>query len=115
MARSSWATRSLAPRASHEFSGLEDHDSSIVITWDEDDYTGIAGCCHSPRGGHGIVLGGSQVPTIVINSQGGGAHRSHVGRTITRCWRRSSTCGTSGCLANSCKIGNNGLLTSLFH
>ena len=90
-------------------------NSSIVITWDEDDYTGIAGCCHSPRGVHGVVLGGSRVPTIVINSEGGGAHRSHVRSnhytllaTIEHLWNL-------GCLANSCKIPQSGLLTSLFH
>ena len=90
-------------------------NSSIVITWDEDDYTGIAGCCHSPRGVHGVVLGGSRVPTIVINSEGGGVHRSHVRSnhysllaTIERLWNL-------GCLANSCKIPPNGLLTGLFH
>ena len=90
-------------------------NSSIVITWDEDDYVGIAGCCHSPRGRHGVVLGGSQVPTIVINSWGGGARRSNVRSnhysllaTIEHLWNL-------GCLANSCKIGNNQLLTSLFH
>jgi hypothetical protein len=90
-------------------------DSSIVITWDEDDYSGFVGCCHSPRGRHGIVLGGSQVPTIVINSEGGGIHRTNVRSnhysllaTIEHLWGL-------GCLANSCKIPNNGLLTQMFH
>ena len=90
-------------------------DSSIVITWDEDDYSGYLGCCHSPRGRGGVVLGGSQVPTIVINSEGGGVHRLNVRSnhysllaTIEHLWGL-------GCLANSCKIPNNGLLTSLFH
>ena len=54
------------------------------------------------------------MPTIVINSWGGGAHRSNVRSnhysllaTIEHLWNL-------GCLANSCKIGNNQLLTSLF-
>lgn len=90
-------------------------NSSIVITWDEDDYVGIAGCCHSPRGVHGVVLGGSRVPLIVINSQGGGVHRSNVRSnhysllaTIEHLW-------DLGCLSNSCKIPDSGLLTELFH
>jgi Phosphoesterase family. len=90
-------------------------DSSIVITWDEDDYTSFFGCCYSPRGRMGVVLGGSKVPTIVINSRDGGRRRTDVRSnhysllaTIERLWNL-------GCLANSCKIQNSGLVTSLFH
>lgn len=42
--------------------------SSIVIVWDEDDYTAFNGCCNSPTGVNGIILGGAQVPAIVLNS-----------------------------------------------
>jgi len=89
-------------------------DSSIIITWDEDDYTGFAGCCHSPRGRHGIVLGGNRVPTIVINSDGGGRLRTNVRSnhysvlaTIEHLWGL-------GCLAHSCQIPDSRLLTPLF-
>jgi len=41
----------------------------IVIVWDEDDYSGFAGCCGSPKNTEtGAVLGGAQVPAIVISN-----------------------------------------------
>ncbi|HEV7566740.1 MAG TPA: hypothetical protein VGO31_12355 [Microbacteriaceae bacterium] len=32
---------------------------SLVIVSDEDDYSGIEGCCGSPTGKNGVVLGGA--------------------------------------------------------
>ena len=49
----------------------ETTDSSIVIVWDEDDYSAFNGCCGSPVGKGGVVLGGAQVPVIVVNSDEG--------------------------------------------
>jgi phosphatidylinositol-3-phosphatase len=43
--------------------------SAIVIAWDEDDYTGYAGCCHSPRGVNNVVLGGANAALLVITSK----------------------------------------------
>ncbi|GAC1398649.1 MAG: alkaline phosphatase family protein [Ktedonobacteraceae bacterium] len=43
--------------------------SAIVIAWDENDYTGYSGCCHSPTGVGGVTLGGADAPLIVITSK----------------------------------------------
>jgi hypothetical protein len=88
--------------------------SAIVITWDEDDYSGFAGCCGSPTGVGGVTLGGSQVPTIVLTSYhkgyrtlGVSANHYSLLATIESMWHL-------GCLANSCSIPSSGLLTPLF-
>ena len=44
-------------------------NSAIAIVWDEDDYSGYAGCCGSPVGTNGGILGGARAPAIVINSR----------------------------------------------
>src|SRR5579872_5082615 len=43
--------------------------SAIVIAWDEDDYAGYAGCCNSPTGADGGLLGGAKAPALVITSK----------------------------------------------
>ena len=45
-------------------------NSEIVIAWDENDYTGNAGCCKSPVGQSSAVLGGDRAPLLVINGSG---------------------------------------------
>jgi phosphatidylinositol-3-phosphatase len=89
----------------------QDGNSTIVITWDEDDYAGFAGTSTSPTGVDGITLGGAQVPTIVINSSGGGhvvdgdpANHYNTLATIEQAWGL-------GCLGQSCASSP---LTSLF-
>lgn len=42
--------------------------SAIVIDWDENDYGSNNGCCQSPTGVDGVVLGGGNAPLLVINS-----------------------------------------------
>ncbi|MFE3103751.1 alkaline phosphatase family protein [Nocardia tengchongensis] len=42
--------------------------SSIVIAWDENDYSGFTGGPGSPVGANGTVLGGGDAPLLVINS-----------------------------------------------
>jgi hypothetical protein len=87
-------------------------NSIIVIVWDEDDYAGTAGCCGSPDGVDGGVLGGSQVPAIVITSKNP-THQSindpfnHYSllATIEHVWGLP-------CLANACTAP--GLMTKLF-
>jgi hypothetical protein len=97
MASSAWAT-----------------PSAIVIPWDENDYSGFSGCCHSPAGVGGVTLGGGDAPLIVILSQG--AHHvadatpyNHYSllATIEKLWGL-------GCLNETCKIGASGLMTQLF-
>jgi hypothetical protein len=88
-------------------------DSAIVITWDEDDYTGFVGCCGSPVGVGDVTLGGSQVPTIVITADGKpllfNAPSNHYSllATIEKMWGLN-------CLAQACKIPASGLLTKMF-
>jgi hypothetical protein len=89
--------------------------SAIIIAWDEDDYTGHAGCCHSPTGVNGAVLGGSNAPLLVITSK----HPKHfvdstnpynhysLLATIQELWRL-------GCLESSCDFSKSELMTRLF-
>jgi hypothetical protein len=88
--------------------------SSIVIVWDEDDYAGISGCCASPTGVDGVVLGGARVPAIVLSSDGGGrtrwdgpANHYTLLATIEHLWGL-------GCLGQACDVGPRSLLTPLF-
>jgi len=88
--------------------------SAIVIAWDEDDYSGFAGCCGSPTGAGGGVLGGARAPVIVVTSRGGehhvfdrpANHYTLLG-TIQELW-------DLGCLANTCKLDESQLMTGLF-
>jgi hypothetical protein len=89
-------------------------DSSIVIVWDEDDYSAITGCCNSPTGVDGVVLGGAQVPAIVLNSRGDDSSRVNSAANhytmlaaIERLWNL-------GCINESCSV-NGRHLARLFH
>jgi hypothetical protein len=87
--------------------------SSLVIVWDEDDYAGIDGCCGSPTGNGGVVLGGAHAPLIVLNSTGRGqsvavaANHYSLLATIESLWHL-------GCINNTCSIGPSGQLGDLF-
>jgi hypothetical protein len=88
--------------------------SAIVIVWDEDDYAGFAGCCESPVGADGVVLGGANAPALVVTSREARPqkvdapfnHYSLLG-TIEKLWHL-------GCLGNTCDIHGSGLMTGLF-
>src|SRR6202030_1120260 len=43
--------------------------SALVVMWDENDYSSANGCCHSPTGVNGIVLGGSNAPALGLTSR----------------------------------------------
>ena len=88
--------------------------AAIVVAWDEDDYAGFSGCCESPRGENGVVLGGANAPAFVVTSRGGHAMKSNVAfnhysllATIEHIWGL-------GCLGESCEIPRSGLMTELF-
>lgn len=89
--------------------------SAIIITWDENDAS-QSGCCHSPVGAGGTMLGGGHVPLIVISSQEphhiilNNASYNHYTllATIEYVWNL-------GCLANTCGLGTANLLAPLFH
>jgi hypothetical protein len=88
--------------------------SSIVIAWDENDYSGYSGGPGSPVGANGVVLGGGNAPLLVINSAAGPhlatnqlADHYTVLATIERLWHL-------GCLANTCSPVTSGSLEQLF-
>ncbi len=92
--------------------------SAIVIVWDEDDYTGFAGCCSSPTGVGGVVLGGANAPMLVVTSPSAGgpapgtqfttpANHYSLLATIETMWGLP-------CLANACNITLGGLMTPMF-
>ena len=88
--------------------------SAIVLAWDEDDYAGFAGCCESPIGANGVVLGGAKAPALVITSRAARPQQvdtpfNHYSllRTIEKLWNL-------GCLDEACDIREPGLMTSLF-
>lgn len=87
--------------------------SAIVIVWDEN-YTGLSGCCHSPSGVNGVVLGGADVPMIVISSNvrhhivlNNASNHYTLLATIERMWNL-------GCLAHACGFNDTSLMTKLF-
>lgn len=88
--------------------------SAIAIVWDEDDYLGHAGCCGSPVGTNGGILGGARAPAIVINSrqtapQSSSHPYNHYSllATIEQLWGLP-------CLAHACAIDDDDLMTGLF-
>jgi hypothetical protein len=88
--------------------------SSIVLAWDENDYSGFSGGPGSPVGANGTVLGGGDAPLIVINSAGGPhkttdklADHYTLLSTIEHMWHL-------GCLANTCSPLSSGSLENLF-
>ncbi|MFC4395544.1 alkaline phosphatase family protein [Arthrobacter sedimenti] len=89
--------------------------SSIVLAWDENDYSGSTGGPGSPVGQNGEVLGGGHAPAIVINSAEG-PHKTTdqlsdhytLLSTIEHMWHL-------GCLENTCSPTTSGTFENLFH
>jgi hypothetical protein len=88
--------------------------SVLVIAWDEDDYSGYAGCCGSPIGLNHTTLGGANAPLLVITSAGAHpiqwtmpANHYTLLATIEHIWGLP-------CLAHACDIPANQLLMALF-
>jgi hypothetical protein len=89
--------------------------SVLVIVWDENDYMGYAGCCHSPTGANGVVLGGAIAPIIIIPSHGAkhlvesSTQYNHYSllATIEQIWGLP-------CLNNACGFHAGQLMTQLF-
>ncbi|HET8878512.1 MAG TPA: alkaline phosphatase family protein [Arthrobacter sp.] len=88
--------------------------SSIVLAWDENDYSGSDGGPGSPVGQNGAVLGGGHAPAIVINSTEGPRKTTNqvsdhytLLSTIEHMWHL-------GCLANTCSPATSGTFEELF-
>ncbi|WP_458690807.1 alkaline phosphatase family protein [Nocardia tengchongensis] len=89
--------------------------SSIVIAWDENDYSGFTGGPGSPVGANGTVLGGGDAPLLVINSDK--VHKEKGEKGKPEAHHKVSTDVTDhysvlsaieqlwdlGCLANTCQ------------
>jgi hypothetical protein len=90
-------------------------NSAIVIVWDEDDYTDHAGCCHSPTGVGGAVLGGASAPFLVVTSR----YQRHFVDSTTP-YNHYSLLATIeqlwnlGCLAQACGFSAQELMTKFF-
>lgn len=89
--------------------------SAIVIVWDENDYSSFAGCCHSPRGVNGVILGGSNAPFIVITSK----DAEHFVDSTTPYNHYTLLAAIQqlwglGCLERSCGFSNSELMTRFF-
>jgi hypothetical protein len=87
--------------------------AAIVIVFDEDDYVGTSGCCNSPVGAT-AVLGGANVPAIVISSlltapvtSTDPYNHYSLLATIQNIWGLP-------CLANTCGMKGTQLMTKLF-
>jgi hypothetical protein len=103
----------LVPQVMHSKAWSE--GSVLVLVWDEDDYMGYAGCCHSPVGINGAILGGANAPILVIPSKGA-AHfvddstqYNHYSllATIEKVWELP-------CLSNACGFNDNQVMTKFF-
>lgn len=89
--------------------------SALVIMWDENDYTSANGCCHSPIGVDGHVLGGSNAPAMVLTSRDpehfvdSTTPYNHYSllATIEQLWG-------FGCLENACGFSKSQLMTKFF-
>jgi hypothetical protein len=87
--------------------------SAIVVVFDEDDYAGTEGCCSSPTGADGGTLGGALVPAIVVSSL-----NPHPVK-LTDPFNHYSLLATLqhvwdlGCLANTCGMKGDQLMTKL--
>jgi len=88
--------------------------AAIVVAWDEDDYAGFSGCCESPRGQSGVVLGGANAPAFVVTSRGGHAMQSNVAFNHYSLLATMEHIWGLGCLGESCEIPRSGLMTELF-
>jgi phosphatidylinositol-3-phosphatase len=88
--------------------------SAIIIVFDEDDYVQNDGCCGSPTGADGGYLGGALVPAVVVSSLNPHATK------LTDAFNHYSMLATLqhiwglGCLANTCGMTGNQLMTKLF-
>ena len=90
-------------------------NTAIVLVWDENDFSGFNGCCHSPTGVAGVTLGGANAPFLVITSK----HPQHfydsstpynhytLLATIEQLWGL-------GCLENACGFDKDDLMTRFF-
>jgi hypothetical protein len=88
----------------------------IVITWDEDDYSGFSGCCGSPRNSAtGAVLGGAHVPTLVISNGQQPLHVNPLPGNHYTLLGAIQTLWDLPCLGNTCNLYNRSAMLPLFY
>ncbi len=89
--------------------------AALAIVWDENDYSGTSGCCHSPTGQGGATLGGGRAPLIVLSS-----HQSQPINDGTTAYNHYTLLATLEkllglpCLANACGFTDADLMTNFF-
>lgn len=89
-------------------------NSQIVLSWDENDYSGFSGGPGSPVGKNGVVLGGGTAPLIVISSQGG-PHKTSA--TVLDHYSTLAAIEDEwhlGCLGATCDLRGDQRMTQLF-
>jgi hypothetical protein len=52
-------------------------NSLLIVTWDEDDYSSVLGCCDAPSFPGGAQYGGGHIATIFVSNGGGVPLRSN--------------------------------------
>ncbi len=98
-----------------ESSAWRTQKSALVIMWDENDFSSANGCCHSPVGVDGHVLGGSNAPALVLTSR----DQEHFFDS-TNPYNHYSLLATIehlwgfGCLENACGFSKSQLMTKFF-
>ena len=90
-------------------------NSSIVIVWDENDYSGYSGGPGSPVGQDNVVLGGGDAPLIVVNSRGTRGTEWNQPADHYTLLKTIETMWGLGCLENTCDAATSGTVLSLFH
>jgi hypothetical protein len=88
----------------------------IIITWDEDDYSGFSGCCGSPtNSATWAVLGGAHVPAIVISNGPQPLHIDSLPGNHYTMLGAIQALWDLPCLGNTCNLYNRTAMLPLFY
>lgn len=89
-------------------------NTSIIIVWDEDDYSGSEGIKGSPVGRNGVLLGGSRTPLIVVNPSETAPRILSIPYNHYNLLASIEDAYGVGCLIHACDAKND-LIRELFH
>jgi hypothetical protein len=87
--------------------------ATLIIVWDEDDYSGFAGTAGSPVGNNGTTLGGARAPLIVVTSGTEPAMKFDAPANHYNLLAAIQTAWHLGCLKHSCKAAKGNTLAGL--